>query len=271
MIPVGEIIRRTTYLLNKNSTGILTGIGVTGTISTAILTGKATFKAADLIQIEILNRAEHQLKRLENDQPADADTIDLSLEEKIRLIWPQYIPAVGVGSITIFSIVFANRLASREIAALAAAYTISDKALQDYKEKVVEKLGEGKERAFRDELAQEQIEKHPVGTTEVILAGTGDVLCFDLLTGRYFQSSVEKIRSSENKVNFEIVNHGYSSLSTFYDEIGLPATEMSDILGFNLDNRLEIKFTTVMSTDQRPCVAIGFHFPPVPDYGKHVY
>jgi Family of unknown function (DUF6353) len=258
------------YLLDKNSTGILTGIGVTGTISTAILTGKASFKSAEMIQKEHLDRLGENVERLSKDEPI-GDVEDLTFKAKLELVWPQFIPAVGTGAVTVLSIIMANRLASKEIAALAAAYTLSDRAFQDYKEKVVEKLGESKERTYRDELAQERVDKHPIGTSEIIIAGTGEVLCFDILTGRYFQSSVEKIRSAENKVNFEIVNNMYASLSSFYDEIGLPPTGMSDILGFNLDNRLEIKFSTVLSSDQRPCVAIDFHFPPVPDYGKHVY
>jgi hypothetical protein len=29
-----------------------------------------------------------------------------------------------------------------------------------------------------------------------------------------------------------------------------------------------VKISTVMSTDNRPCVAVDFHFLPTPDYGK---
>ena len=38
------------YLLNENSTTILTAAGVVGTVGTAVLTGRATFKAAELIR-----------------------------------------------------------------------------------------------------------------------------------------------------------------------------------------------------------------------------
>ena len=37
------------YLLNENSTTILTAVGVVGTVGTAYLTGRATFKAAEII------------------------------------------------------------------------------------------------------------------------------------------------------------------------------------------------------------------------------
>ena len=43
------------------------------------------------------------------------------------------------------------------------------------------------------------------------------------------------------------------------------------MLGWNLENRLEIRFSTALTTDQRPCIAIEFQVAPAPDYGKHVY
>ena len=253
-----EIFSRANRMVGDNSATVLTSVGVTGTIMTAYLTGRASFKAAEIIE----RKEKEIIDSSEEFQPL------LSFKERIQLVWPLYVPAMLAGGATITSIILANQMASKKIAALAVASGISERAFQEYKAKVVEKLGEGKEMAIRDTIAQERINKHPVGTSEVILAGTGDVLCFDLLTGRYFQSNVETIRKAENTVNFEIVNHMYASLSTFYDEIGLPATPYSDTVGWNVNNRCEVKLSTVMSTDQRPCVAVDFHFLPIADYGK---
>jgi Family of unknown function (DUF6353) len=163
----------------------------------------------------------------------------------------------------------ANRLAGKQAAALAAAYSLSEKAFSEYREKVVEKIGESKEQDVRDSVAQARVSKNPVNSREVILAGTGEVLCYDMLSGRYFQSSVEEIKKAENAVNFEIVNYMSCSLSKFYDAIGLPPTTMSDLLGFNLDNRCDVKFSTTMSTDDRPCIAIDFQYVPIQRYDRH--
>lgn len=242
--------------VGNNSTTLLTSVGVTGTVTTAVLTGRASFKAAHILR-------EKETDILLGSRP----TRELDLREKVSLVWPHYIPAVGVGSATIAAIIMANRLSAKEAAALAAAYGISERAFQEYKEKVVEKLGEGKETKIRDEIAQDRINAHPVNTREVIIAGTGEVLCFDLLSGRYFQSSVEEIKKAENKVNYAIVNHMYASLSEFYDEVGLPPNQMSDTLGWNINTPLEVKFSTVMSIDDRPCVAIDLT-PPIPNYAN---
>jgi hypothetical protein len=236
-----------------SSTTILTGMGVSGVVSTAYLTGRASFKAAEII------RNEEVVKTLPPDK--------LTRTEKIKLVWPLYVAPVSVGCTTVTAIVMANHVASKKIAALAVASGISDRALQEYKAKVIEKLGEKKEMTIRDEIAQERVAA--TANKEVLVIGAGDVLCFDMMTGRYFQSTVEKIRQAENKINYEILNHMYASLSSFYDLIDIPPTPYSDTVGWNgLTDRFEVLFSTVMSPDQRPCVAIDFSIPPTVEYTK---
>jgi len=274
---LGELFGKASYFLNDNSASILTGIGVAGVITTSVLTGKAVLKAEELIDNEHLQRSIIAKREAAGQIGTRASGEGhgkmqfLTTQEKLKLTWQVFAPPILAGATTILAIILANRMASKEIAALAAAYTISDKALQEYKEKVVEKIGPGKEQAIRDELVAKKLAENPVESSEVIIIGKGEVLCYDVYSGRYFQSSVEEIKRAENKINFEIVNCNYASLSSFYDELGLPPNGMSDVLGFNLDNRLEIKFSSHLSTDGRPCVAMEYHFPPVPDYGKHVY
>lgn len=254
---IAGLIKKGETFITQNSTTILTSVGVTGTVTTAYLSGRASFKAAIVIEDDRYRRVE-----------LEGVAREYGLKEKAQMVWPLYIPAVGVGSLTIASIIMANRIGSKKAAALAAAYGISEKAFQEYKEKVVQKLGENKERTVRDEIAQDRVNANPAITKEVIITGAGDVLCFDMLTGRYFQSTVENIKSAQNKVNEEIISMMYASLGSFYDEIGLPSTQLSDTLGFNTNNYLEVVFSTVLSADQRPCVAIDFANPPVADYGK---
>lgn len=255
---ISDLVKKAQLLAANNSTAILTGVGVAGTVMTAVLSGKATWKAA-----HIISKANHNRF---NDLDNDAD--QLTSKEKVKEVWTEYIPAAGVGGITIASIIFANRISTKEAAAMAAAYGLSERAFAEYKDKVVEKIGQNKETAVRDEIAQDRVTANPVNTRELILAGTGEVLCYDVLTGRYFQSSVEEIKKAENAVNYDIVNHDSASLSKFYDEIGLPPTPYSDSVGWDIDNRCDVKFSTVMSIDDRPCISVDFGRWPKPDYQK---
>ena len=247
------------FLVNDHSTTILTGVGVGGTVATAYLTGRASFQAAEIIQREELSMEDTFGK------------MTLSRPEKVKMTWRLYLPAFGVGATTVTSIIAANKISSKKIAALAVASGLSERALQEYKEKVVEKLGIRQDRALRDEIAQDRVNGQPIGSHEVILAGTGQVLCYDMTTGRYFQSTVEDIKRAENKVNYELIHFMHASLSQFYDEIGLPPTSFSDSVGWNVNNHIEVQFSTVMSSDQRPCIAIDFLKHPVADYEKNLY
>ena len=247
------------FLVNENSTTILTGVGVAGTITTAYLSGSASFKAARIIDQE-------RDASLDNDNVAILH--DFTLKDKIQMTWRLYIPAVLSGAATVTAIITANKIASNKIAALAIAGGLSDRALQEYKAKVVERWGDSKARNIHDEIAQDRVDGMPVGGREVILAGSGDVLCFDMLTGRYFTSSVEEIKRAENKINHELNNFMSASLSEFYSEIGLPPTTYSDAVGWNGNNQVQVLFSTTMSSDQRPCIAIDFANPPVSEYHR---
>jgi hypothetical protein len=262
MLP--EIFR--SKLAGINSTTILTGMGVTGVVTTAYLAGRGSYKAALLIE------REEKLKLGEKKGvPPRFDFKDskpLTTKEKIKLVWPLYVPAVSVGCTTITAIVMSNHAASKKIAALTVASGISERAFQEYKAKVVEKLGETKEMAIRDEVAQDRVTNTPLPSREIIIAGSGDVLCFDITTGRYFVSSMEKIKQAENKVNYDIIAHDYASLSSFYDELGLPPTPYSDTVGWNSSNRLDLAITTTMSVDNRPCLAVDFVVAPFIEYSR---
>jgi hypothetical protein len=253
LIGLTRIARRAKFLVNDNSTTILTGMGVTGTVTTAYLSGRASFKAAQLIA------EDKRVREALLPEAPNGDVLivpELSSVSKVRLVWRLYIPAVGVGVTTLTSIVMANKIASKKIAALAIASGISERALQEYKAKVVERFGERDEMKVRDEIAQER----------VILAGTGEVLCYDQHSGRYFQSSVENIKKAVNKVNHDLNNFMHASLSEFYDEIGLPPTSYSDSVGWNSNHQLEVAFSTVMSSNDQPCIAIDFVNPPHANY-----
>jgi hypothetical protein len=252
------------FLVNNNSTTILTAVGVVGTVSTAVLTGRASFKAAKLIDEE--KAVQFALWREGESDIPPAEPTKLT---KTRWVWKLYIPPVGVGVTTVASIIMANKISSKKIAALGVAAGISERALQEYKAKVVEKLGERQSTNIRDEIAQDRVTNNPPKSGEVIMVGAGQVLCYDMLTGRYFNSTVEDIKRAENKVNYELIHYMSCSLSHFYDEIGLPPTPYTDSVGWNTTNHMEVKFSTVMSEDQRPCIAIEFSNPPIADFDKH--
>jgi Family of unknown function (DUF6353) len=234
-------LKRVEKLTIDNSPVLLTGVGVIGTIATAVLAGKASFKAARILDEER----------------------ETELKEDVKQVWTLYLPAIGSGVITVASIVASNRIGTRRAVALAAAYSVSERAFADYREKVVERLGHGKEQAVRDEIAQDRVDRAP--SSQVVI-GTGKVLCFESITGRYFESDMESLRKAQNDLNQMILHHSYATLSDFYELIGLPATVYSMEIGWNTSELCELKFSTCLAEDGRPCISVEYSAYPIRDY-----
>lgn len=247
----GLVLRKAEKLIIDNSPSLLTALGVTGTVTTAYLAGRASFKAAELIIVEQDDRGDW-----------------IPPKEQLQLVWTLYIPAVGAGVITVASIIMANRIGTRRAAALAAAYTLSEKAFAEYKDKIVETIGAKKEQAARDAIAQDRVDAYPPDSSQLVMVGTTDVLCYDMFTGRYFQSSMETLRQAQNDLNYSILNNGYASLSDFYSLIGLSTTASSEEVGWTLDKLLELRFSSVLSEQNQPCLAVDFAVAPVRNYHK---
>lgn len=249
-----DIARKVEKLAVDNSPSLLTGIGVVGTVATAYLTGKAAVKATQLIKIEEAKLA------------VGSFDYTMDLQQKVKLVWTEFVPPVASCAVTIGAIIGANHIGSRRAAAVAAAYSLSEKAYAEYKERVIEKIGEKKEERIRDEIQQSRIDRNPASTTEVVITGSGEVMCYESLTGRYFMSSREIIQRAENEINKQILDSDYASLSDFFDKIGLKPTTYSEEVGWKYDNMLDVKFSTCLSDDGKPCIAIAYAFAPVRNY-----
>lgn len=253
---VTKFIQSVSKWTTKHSPEILTGLGVAGGITTVVLAVKATPKAIKLI--------EDEKKELKKDK--------LTPVETVKAAWKPYVPVVITGVASVVCVVSANSVHVKRNAALAAAYQISTTALSEYREKVVETIGEKKERTVREKVAQERVNKKPVSTSEVIVTKKGETQFFEPLSGRYFKGDMETIKSIVNDLNRRMIGgEQYISLSEFYIEIGLPVTLVSDKIGWRVDKALiEIDYPAVKAEDGTPCLSLDYLT--TPEYGyDHLY
>lgn len=240
----------------KHSPEILTGIGIAGMITSGILAVRATPKALLIIE------AKHTELGLEHDEK-------LPPAEAIKATWKCYIPAAVTSLMSIICLVGASSVSARRTAALATAYKLSETALAEYQEKVIEEVGEKKERVIRDKIAEECVKKDPVSNHDVIITGKGTTLCYDGTFGRYFRSDIDSIKKAINKVNRSVVTDMYVSLNDFYDEIGLSPTKIGDDLGWNLDDgEIDVDFSSQLAEDGTPCLVIRYTVAPKYDFSN---
>ena len=234
---------------------ILTGIGIGGMIFTTISAVRATPKALQLIE----------------DKKKDMDVDQLTPIETIKAAWKPYVPAAISGVVATSCLICANSEHLRRNSALAAAYQISTSALTEYKEQVVETIGEKKEQVVRDKVKQKQVETISASENVIHHTGNGNTLCLDPLSGRLFRSSMESIKRAENEINKEIIHSmcGSASLNEFYAELGLDYIDLGDPIGWNVDNLLKLDIGSCIAKigdKEEPCIVVGHHHAPSYEY-----
>lgn len=257
---LASLIKTAKVVVNKRSPEILMGVGIAGMITTTFLAVQATPKAMALIEEEKLRR----YKETEDDTISKVDIV--------KVAWRLYVPSVVTGVVSITCLAGANSVNTRRTAALAAAYQISETALTEYREKVVETIGEKKEQVVRDKVAKDRIEKNPVTKSEVIITNDGSTLCFDPISGRYFKSTIEKIKKVENNLNKRMLHDitGYVSLNEFYSELNLDCTAIGDDLGWNVDKLIDMSFSSQINDNGEPSIVLDYNVAPKYDYSRYL-
>lgn len=238
-------------VLNTYYPEILTGIGITGMLTSTILAVRATPEALRLI--------EASKQELHQDE--------LTPIETVKATWRSYLPSVIASGMSVACLIGASSENTKRRAALTAAWSITEAALNNYEKKVVEIVGEKKNEIIRDAIADDRIKENPMKTNEVIITAKGDTVCFDAISSRYFKSDIEKLKHVQNEVNKRLVNEMYISLNEFYYEIGLPPIKIGDDLGWNIaDGLINFRFSAHLSEDGTPCIAVDYNISPTYKY-----
>lgn len=246
---LSSVISSVQTVLSKHSPEILTGIGIAGMITTTVLAVKATPKAIKLIE------------------EAKPDNQKISPVDAVKTCWKCYIPAAVTGTLSVACLVGASSVNLRRNTALATAYKLSETALTEYREKVIETLGEKKEKNVREAIAKDKITNNPVNKREIIITGKGETLCYDSVFGRYFKSDRDKIERIVNELNRRMRDEMYISLNEFYYEVGLDGVEAGYDIGWNIDKGyIEPDYSSQLTPDGTPCLVIGFVHPPYYDF-----
>lgn len=252
----------------KNAPTILTITGITAMASSTYWAVKATPKA-----LALKEKAEVEKNKKAGTFKGDEvnDWIALTKVEIVQTCWRCYAPAFITGVLGAACLIGANSMSLRKNAALAAAYALSETNFKEYREKTLEEVGEKKEEKIRNAVAEEKITKNPVNTSTVLETGNGDTLCYDAICGRYFKSSIEKLKSALNELNMELVQDGYVSLNQYYDLIGLPDGMLGDDLGWSINDnhstvQLDLSAQLTKDEAQTPCMVVAFKYGPIYNY-----
>lgn len=232
--------------ISDKSPEILIGFGLAGMLTSTVLAVKATPKALDIL--------------------AEQEDRELSKVDKVKLTWKCYAPAAIGYCASAACIIGANSVNTKRNAVLAGAYKISESALLEYRDKVKEVIGEEREKEIHAKIAEDRRCKEPENQGNVILTGKGDVLCYDMYSGRYFKSEMDEINAILNELNYKLMQDNLLALNDFYDALGLQPIITGYDHGWNVDDGLiKIYFTSTLADNGIPCLAL--HFDNLPRYG----
>lgn len=238
--------------IDRRSPEILAGIGIAGMITTVVLAVKATPKALTLI-----------------DEASNEKNAELTRMEVVKAAWKPYVPAIITGVMSTTCMIGSVHIGTRRIATISTAYKLTETAFSEYKDKVVETIGEKKEKTIKEKLDKDKVDQNPVTNREVIVTEKGNTLCYDCISGRYFKSDIEKIKKAVNEINRQLTYDMYVSLNEFYDELGLPDTKLGGELGWNLEDGLvEPSFSSQIAEDGTPCIVLDYNVAPRYNYYK---
>lgn len=232
----------------KHEPEILMAMGISGLIFSTVWAIRATFKASNAI------RDYKESKQIDKITPKEA----------FKLTWKFYWPVAASTALSVPCIIAGNRVSSKRYAALAAAYTISEAALQEYQDTTREIVGEKKARQIQESVDAKKLEETYKGGNQIILTGNGESLFFEPLSGRYFKSNWNDISKAANELNASALGDmaGQITLNDWFRRLGLEDTEMGDEIGWDLNgnpnNLIDIEISSHITKDNIPCGSISY-------------
>lgn len=234
---------------------VATGCGIAIGFAAGIAAVKATPKA---------------IKKLEKKEEEKGEP--LTVAEKVKTAGPCYIPAITMSAAATGFIIAGHRATARQATAYAAAYSLSERMLQEYKEATKQIVGEEKEKEIAERIAVQQVEKNPPAPSMLIVTGKGKQLCLDKPSQHYFYSNSEKILQAVKRLNDRFVGaEDFIPLTDWYYENDITDAKGMKIakdIGFNRDDGpIDVEFTSTLGTgdfENIPILVVDFRIAPKP-------
>ncbi|MEG1546072.1 MAG: DUF6353 family protein [Bacteroides sp.] len=239
--------------LSNSTPEILVGLGLVGFATSTIMAVKSTPKALQLIEVE-------REIREENKEP------EMTKMDIVGIAWKQYIPSIVFYTLSSACIFGSTSIINKRNTAIVAAYKLTEKAYTEYKDAVIEQIGSNEEREIVEKINTRKMKDTPYNETLVV--GTGDVVIYDSLSGRYFKSTLLAVEKAVVDINFRIINDMYASINDFYELLDIEYTETGFDMGWNLDNKMEVYYSSRITDDGQPCIVLNYEKSPIVDFDK---
>lgn len=271
-LPVGisRAINSVGFQAKKHAPEIFTGLGIVGGITATVLACKATTKVgAIMAQKEEVRRNVQLCLEDSNvqytEEDAKKDMQITNVQTCVKLI-KLYSPALTVGTLSIASILFGQKILKKRNAAITAAYVAMEQGFKKYRKNVVERFGEEVDRELKYGIkAKEIVEKDEKGkdvkkTVYEIDGEPKEISPY----ARFFEESSDQwhkdseynlmfLRKQQDYANDVLRTKGYIFLNDVYNMLGIPKTKAGQVVGWKLnkDGDGYVDFGIYDVTDER--------------------
>ena len=241
--------------LKKRSPEILVAVGVVGTVVSAVMACKATTKINT-----ILDETKEQLDKIHeyagnpdvaekyNAEDAKKDTAIVYAQAGVKLA-KLYAPAVGLGILSISSILASNNILRKRNMAISAALAAATQDFKDYRNRVIERFGKDVDYQLRYNIKAEEIEetvtdekgkeKKVKKSIEVADLNASGYVKYFTRSNPYWEedsSYVEMfLRSQQNYANDKLKATGHLTLNDVYDMLGFHDSKAGMVVGWIYD------------------------------------
>lgn len=240
--------------LKRNSSTILTCVAGVGVVATVVTAVKATPKAMALIE---------EAKEVKGD--------DLTKMETVLVAAPAYISTTVLGVSTLVCIFGANALNKQQQAALTSAYALLDNSYKEFKAKVQELYGAGTVDVVKGEIVKDRYKENPIEVSDEM------ELFYDDFSGRYFESTRERVLQAEYQLNRTLAYDYGVYLNEWYELLGIKTVDYGDYLGWSSYELVETTWASwvnfhhkkILIDDDLECTVITMEFEPTYDFENY--
>ena len=240
---VSRKFARQILVAQKHSPTLLFGAGVIGVVASTVLACKATLKLEELLyetrdELNTVKHLEHS-KYSEDDRKKDITYVYVRTCVKLSKL---YGPSIVIGSASVAALTGSHHILSKRNAALTAAYAAVQKSFDEYRGRVVEQLGEEKERELRYQVKEVADGKDKEGKKKTVKVASGSPSMY----ARFFDDNNRNwsptseynilfLRCQQNYANDQLKARGHVFLNDVYDSLGMERSTEGAVVGWLWD------------------------------------
>lgn len=250
---ITKFVSRSVLQGKKFSPEILIGAGVVGVVATAVLASRATLS----IEREIRDSEDEfdELMRV-RDERDEVEYTSFQFERDrmvlkarfVASIARLYLPTAIVGVASIACLLGSHKILKTRNVALVAAYKLLDTSFENYRDRVINELGEDKDREFRYDIENhdrvfEEVQKDDPQMVH------GDIVPKGLERGevsvyaRWFahgnpewsdnrEYNLIFLQTVQARANEQLTRKGHVFLNEVYDMLNVPRTSTGQLVGW---------------------------------------